>query len=374
MENNSRPDPAQELPADAGPTPLRSLTVPELTGLLTTLGQPPFRARQIARWIYLKRVDTFAMMHNIPKSTRSLLADRCTLRKLQVVERRVATANDAVKFGLALVDSGSVIESVLLYDRTRRTLCVSSQLGCALGCTFCATAAMGMVRNLGHEEIIGQVIAANDYLADNADKPLTHIVFMGMGEALANFEAFCSACSVITDPDGFNLAPRRITVSTAGVVPAIERLIHEGPAVNLAVSLNEYNDQRRQAIMPVNRAWPLRTLLAVLERWCRCGKGSLTFEYVVREGENDTPAAVAALTRLLHGLPCKVNCIPLNATSRGSGQTPSAAAVLAFAGRLNEKGITTTVRRSRGADICGACGQLYTASQQEYSGTPGVSP
>lgn len=344
--------------------PIRNFDIETLTERLASLGEPPFRARQIAQWVYLKRIDSFDEMTNISKKTRQILSEQYVLRKPAVASTLVASAGDAVKFGLSLPETNMLTESVLLFDRARRTICVSSQLGCGLGCTFCATASMGLVRNLTHEEVIGQLVTANDYLVHTKDKLVTHVVFMGMGEALANFDVFSSVCRVITNPEGMRLAAKRITVSTAGVVPSIDRLTREGPPVNLAISLNEYNDERRSAIMPVNRNYPLGPLLEAARRFTKAGMGELTFEYVVRRGENDDAKAIASLTRLLHGIDCRINCIPLNDTSRGEGRSPEFEAVQQFARDLHARGLSTTVRRSRGSDISGACGQLCARSQQ----------
>lgn len=339
---------------------LKNLPLDDAGRRIVALDEPRFRVQQVLGWVYRKRVGSFDDMRNVSKQSRAKLAEHFTLEKLECPTRLVAAAGDAVKFGYRLIESPDLVESVLLIDRKRRTACLSSQLGCGLGCTFCATGTMGFVRNLTQDEVIGQLIGINDYLAEQGDKPLTHVVFMGMGEALSNFDVFRSCCEIITAEVGFGLADRRITVSTAGVVPSIDRLIREGPPVNLAISLNTYSDELRSRIMPINRTYPIAEIVAAGRRYANATGRTLTFEYVVIEGETDTPAAVDALGRLLRGVPCKVNCIPLNPTSTGQGTAPPYERVLQFVQALHQRGITATARRSRGRDIDGACGQLCT--------------
>jgi 23S rRNA (adenine2503-C2)-methyltransferase len=341
------------------PVHIKDLSPSELEHVVVAeLGTQRYRSVQILDWIYRKRVDAYEQMTTLAKPLRATLFTRYPLSKLECVSRLASAETDAVKFGFRLDDTDDIVESVLLIDRQRRTACLSSQLGCGLGCTFCATGTMGLVRNLTQSEIIGQLIAINDYLAASGDKLVTHVVFMGMGEALSNFGAFKSCCEIITAGYGFELAPRRITVSTAGVVPSIERLIREGPRVNLAISLNTYSDELRSRYMPINDTYPIDETVAAGRRFVEATGRNLTFEYVVMEGENDTPAALHALSRLLRGVPCKVNCIPVNPTSTGIGKRPQYDHVLRFIQALHDRGITATARRSRGLDIDGACGQL----------------
>lgn len=342
---------------------LTNLSLPQLQQALLELGEPRFRARQIMNWVFAKRIGEYSQMRNISPATQQKLAARFVLRKLELTHQLVSDAGDAVKFGFRLPDSEHGIESVLLLDRNRRTACLSSQVGCALGCRFCATATMGFIRDLTVEEIVGQLIGINDYLQQRGEPEVNQIVFMGMGEALSNFENFCQAITLLTDPNCFDLAPRRITVSTAGVVPSIDRLIAQGPAVQLAISLNSYCNDKRSSIMPINKRYPLEQLVAAAHRFVKARAMAVTFEYVVVQGENDTQEALGALTRLLHGLECKINCIPLNPTSTDYGSSPSFEHVQTFAQALYQRGITATVRRSRGQDISGACGQLFTKSR-----------
>jgi 23S rRNA (adenine2503-C2)-methyltransferase len=340
-----------------GRRPITDLTLDELHEELAAMGEPSYRLQQLKRWVYQRRVDGFDAMTNVPKTFRAALAERFGIGKLRGVSRLVSAAGDAVKCAFEL-DDGAAIESVLLYDGKRRTVCVSSQVGCGLGCVFCATGTMGFVRNLSQAEILGQLIAFNDYLARHDDKPITNIVFMGMGEALANYEHFRSALDIIMDGDCFNLGGRRITVSTAGLVPSIDRLAEERLNVGLAISLNACDDRTRDRIMPINRRYPIRELVAAARRFAAKSGTTVTFEYVVVRGENDTDESVDSLVRLLRGVPCKINLIPVNPGTAHRLDSPSEQAVRGFADRLFERGLSVTVRKSRGRDISGACGQL----------------
>jgi 23S rRNA (adenine2503-C2)-methyltransferase len=277
---------------------------------------------------------------------------------------RESRRGDAVKFAYTTRD-GEVIESVLLYDGKRRTACISSQLGCALGCVFCATGAMGFKRNLSQGEIVGQLIAMNEYLVQRNDKTITNIVFMGMGEALLNFDAFASAADIIMHEDGLCLGARRITVSTAGVVPGIYRLRDSGLPVQLAISLNSYSDQRRSAIMPINKTYPLRKLITAARDFAAVSQWPVTFEYVVIGGENDTPHACTALAGLLRGIRCKINLISLNPGASAPRASSGDDRTDAFGAQLRDRGFTVTIRQSRGRDIDGACGQLAGALTQQ---------
>lgn len=352
------------------PVRLKNLAFNDVARMLQEMGEPRFRAKQVLNWVYRKRLDAFEDMTNVSKASRQQLSERFSIDKLQCDGTLVSSRGDAAKFAWRLVESDDTVESVLLYDRQRRTACVSSQLGCGLGCTFCATGTMGLVRNLALDEVTGQLIGLNDYLVAQGDKTLTHVVFMGMGEALANFDVFCAACEVIHAEEGLGLAYRRITVSTAGVVPAIDRLIREGPPVNLAISLNTFSDELRSRYMPVNDRYPIAEVIAAGRRFVEASERTLTFEYVVNHGENDTPQAVESLAAILRGIRCKVNCIPLNPTSTGVGASPDHDTVLRFVQALHQRGVTATARRSRGRDIDGACGQLCTRP----SGRPHTPP
>ena len=244
------------------PVRIKNLPLPDLRQAIIDLDEPKFRAQQIIKWIYQKRVGSFAAMKNVAKDTREKLARTFIIDKLEPVRVIESLRHDAVKFGFKLIHSPHVAESVLLIDDERRTACLSSQLGCGLGCTFCETGKLGFIRNLTQEEIIGQLIGINDYCAAQNDKLVSNIVFMGMGEALSNFDNFRSSLAIIMDSDCFTIGARRITVSTAGVIQSIERLIAEDLTIGLAISLNHYSNEKRSAIMPVNKKYPIEELVA----------------------------------------------------------------------------------------------------------------
>jgi 23S rRNA (adenine2503-C2)-methyltransferase len=337
---------------------LKNLPLDQVRKTIVDSGEPPFRATQVIKWIYQQSVGSFDEMNNIAKATRQKLAEKYTIEKLKVAAVLKSRNNDAIKFGFQLVDSRHVAESVLLIDGERRTACLSSQLGCGLGCTFCETGRLGFLRNLTQEEMVGQIIGINDYLAETGDKPVTNIVFMGMGEALSNFDNFRTTLSIIMDNDCFDIGGRRITVSTAGVIPSIERLMAEDLNIGLAISLNSFSNEKRSSIMPINKKYPIESLVAVAERYFEKTGRRVTFEYIVVEGESDTPEAARALKKLLGRTTCKINLIPLNQVSGDCAASPSRRRLVAFSELLHAAGLSATVRTSRGQDICGACGQL----------------
>ncbi len=336
---------------------LKNLTIPQLEDFVLSLGEQRFRAKQIFKWMYQKRLPDFSEMTNMPKTLRAALAERASIAKLAAVRTLESSAGDAVKFAFALEGTDYAVESVLLIDGDRRTACLSSQLGCGLGCAFCETAKLGFIRNLTPSEILGQLIGMNDYQTAEGDRVVTNVVFMGMGEALSNYENFMAALSVIMHEDAFNLGARRITVSTAGVVPHIDRLMDEGLTIGLAVSLNAWNDEMRGELMPINRKYPIAALVDAAKRYYGRTGRRVTFEYVLIEGKNDTAEAAEALFRLLGGFPCKVNLIPINPVGLQMA-APGDGAVQRFADALYGLGLAATVRKSRGRDVLGACGQL----------------
>jgi 23S rRNA (adenine2503-C2)-methyltransferase len=346
---------------------LKDLPLPELRKAVTDLGEPAFRAQQVIKWLYQKRVDSFDGMLNVSKASRLKLKEHFTIDKLQVAAVLGSKDKDAVKFGFTATGSEWIIESVLLIDGERRTACLSSQIGCSLGCVFCETGSLGFVRNLSQAEIIGQLIGINDYLESKKDKPVTNIVFMGMGEALSNFDAFRSSLDIIMAEDAFTIGSRRITVSTAGVVPSIQRLMNEDLGIRLAISLNAYNNMERNRIMPINKKYPIESLVEIASEYFEKTGRPVTFEYVLVEDENDGPDAIAALGKLLSGIVCKINVIPVNPSRYGASRSPSDGKVLQFAQALYDLGLTATVRKSRGMDIKGACGQLTASRLREIN-------
>jgi len=355
------------------PVRFKNLPLAEAAEAIVATGEPAFRAKQVIKWVYQKRVDTFDGMKNVAKETQRKLAGLFSLEKLPVAAMIPSPQGDAVKFGFALRDSPYSVESVLLIDGDRRTACLSSQLGCALGCTFCETGSLGLIRNLTQEEIVGQLIGIDDYCAAKGDRLVTNVVFMGMGEALSNFATFRSTLAIIMDGEGFAIGGRRITVSTAGVIPSIERLMREELNIGLAISLNGWSNERRSAVMPINKKYPIETLTAVAQRYFRKTGRRVTFEYVVIPGETDTEEAAQSLKKMLGVLTCKINLIPLNPTGTAA-VSPTPSAMTRFAARLEALGLAATVRISRGRDIGGACGQLTARMHARGKAASGRPP
>lgn len=338
--------------------PITNLPLDELKQTLKKIGLPDFRYKQIIKWIYEKRVNSFDEMRNVSNDLKNTLSKTLTTQKLPITSLLESKKGDSVKFGFKVSDDEYIVESLILIDENRRTLCVSSQLGCGLGCVFCQTAKMGFIRNLTQYEILGQLIGANDYLAKKQDKLITNIVFMGMGEALSNFETFLTALDVIMDPDCFGIGGRKITVSTAGVVPSIDKLINADLNIGLAISLNSYNNEKRNKTMPINRRYPIEELIAAAKRYTIKKKQTITFEYIVIENETDTDDAFQAIVKLLKGINCKINLIPLNPGMNENLREPSTQKLSNFAKKLANSGLRVVIRKSRGRDILGACGQL----------------
>jgi 23S rRNA (adenine2503-C2)-methyltransferase len=334
------------------PVDLKEFTLPELEQLVVAWGQPAFRARQLVKWLY-KDVADFDAMTDIARSFRAALVDRACISALKVEEVQTA-ADGCQKFLFALKD-GNFIESVLIPEEGHYTLCLSSQVGCAQGCRFCLTARRGLIRNLTAGEMVNQILAVRRELPD--DRPLTNLVFMGMGEALANFPALVRALATMTAPWGLNFSSRRITVSTAGLAPFIPRLGLEARA-NLTVSLNAPDDDTRSRIMPINRRYPLAELLAACRAFPLPHHRRITFAYVLLDGINDSPDQARQLARLLRGFRAKINLIPFNRHPRLPYRPPPEARTLGFQEILREANYTVLIRESRGQEIAAACGQL----------------
>ena len=339
----------------------------ELEAWCAEAGEPGWRAGQILTWVHRKRATDFAAMSSLSRGLRTRLAEAFTLHR--PAPAFVADARDGTrKLLFHLPAEGRVraaaIESVLIPQRERAagardrlTLCLSSQAGCAMGCTFCATARLGLVRNLTPAEIVGQVAAG---IAAAAPEPVTNLVFMGMGEPLHNYEAVRTALEILTADWGYTISPRRITVSTVGIVPLIPRLIAE-TRVHLAVSLTATTDTQRARLMPVNQRWPLAELLGACRAVPLPRRQRITFEYVLLRGENDADADARRLVHLLHGLPAKVNLICFNPFPGTAFVPTSRERVVRFQEILRTHGVNATIRESRGQDIQAACGQLAAA-------------
>jgi len=326
----------------------------EMEDLAIELGASRYRGRQLATWIYRKGVLDLDAMTDLPRDFRAALAERAEVG-LPETERVTASLDGSQKLVLKLRDGGRV-SSVVMPDDGRVTLCLSTQVGCGFGCAFCLTGTMGLDRNLDASEIVSQLLIAN---ALSPEQRVTHMVFMGMGEPLANYAALVKAIRIFTDPKlGLGYSPRRITVSTVGLVPAIEKLGREDLKVNLAISLHGATDEVRGRIMPVNRSFPLPALMAAVRQYPLAPRQSVFFEYVMLAGVNDADEDARQLARLLRGVRAKVNLIPFNDWDSSTFQRPELPRILAFQKILMAAGVTTTVRWSKGEDIGAACGQL----------------
>jgi 23S rRNA (adenine2503-C2)-methyltransferase len=335
---------------------VRSLTFDEIGVWAEERGFEPYRASQLAGWLYNRPLTAPEGMHNLPAPIRQALADDFDC-SAPVVAKESRSADGTVKLLIGLHDR-RVVESVLIPRDDHLTLCISSQVGCALDCRFCATATLGLERNLDASEIVGQVLLGR---AAAAPEVLTNYVFMGMGEPLANYDRLVRAIEIMTARWGLGISPRRITVSTVGLVEQLERLVRE-TSVHIAVSLSAARDELRDRLMPVNKRWPLAELMAACKRLDLPRRKRVTFEYVLLAGVNDTPRDVADLVRLIHGIPVKLNLIPFNPYPGTAFERPSDARVEDFRSRLLAAGVPATVRKSRGRDIEAACGQLAAAN------------
>lgn len=342
---------------------IMDLTIEEIQELLRSMDAPAFRARQIYQWIYQSLVFDFRQMNNLPKALRDRLHASEII--LPVSPVTVTDSDDRLtRKVLFRLQDGNAIESVLMVypeqpgSRGRRTVCVSSQAGCGMGCAFCATGREGIVRNLSSGEIVGQILFFARQLAQESLGPVTNVVLMGQGEPLANARNVWKAIETLNSPYGFNLGARHFTISTAGIAPQIKELASRNLQVGLAVSLHAPDNALRNKLMPVNKKYPIEDLLEACREYTAATNRRLTFEYALIHHVNDSRGQARALARLLKGMLCHVNLIPLNAVE-GSELNPSPRdRVLAFQAELRKEGIGATVRARRGTHIDAACGQL----------------
>jgi 23S rRNA (adenine2503-C2)-methyltransferase len=328
-----------------------------LRGFFAGLGEKPFRGDQVMKWIYHRGAADFEQMTDLGKALRAKLNDSARITPPSVTTEQIST--DGTRKWLIGVHGGAV-ETVYIPEPTRGTLCVSSQIGCMLNCTFCSTATQGFQRNLTTAEIIGQVWLAAQALGHDAktNRRLTNIVLMGMGEPLLNFDAVVTAMALMRDDLGFGLANKRVTLSTAGLVPAIDRL-SEASDVSLAVSLHSPVNEIRDVLVPLNRKYPIAELMAACERYLRNRpRANVTFEYTLLKGVNDDLALADKLVKLLRRLPSKLNLIPFNPFPGTRYECSDETQIRAFQERIMSQGVIATVRRTRGQDIDAACGQL----------------
>ena len=337
------------------PKSLYGLTLKELAEVAEACRLPRFAARQMARWLYVKHVKEMDAMSDISAAGRALLKENYTLGLTP--PSRVSTSQDGTKKYLFATSQGAWIESAYIPDGDRATLCVSSQAGCRMGCRFCATARQGLQHSLSTAEILNQIISLPE-----RDR-LTNLVFMGMGEPLDNLDNVMKALEILTSDWGFAWSPTRITLSTAGVAPALERFLNESK-VHLAVSLHNPVHEERMEIMPIEKAWPIREVMEVLRRYDFTHQRRVSFEYILLSGMNDSPRHIKELCRLLDGVKCRINLIRFHKIPSSPYFSPEGEAMIRFRDTLTAKGIQTTIRASRGEDIQAACGLLSTQEQK----------
>lgn len=330
---------------------LGGASLSELEKLCVDLGEPRYRARQVYNWIYSKAAASVEEMTNLPVRLRKVLQSYNFLPLETIVVRH--STDGTRKYLFRLLD-GNAIETVMIPEDDRITVCVSTQVGCAMGCTFCATGQLGYVRNLSSAEIVGQVLAVRH----DIKRRVSNIVFMGMGEPLYNYEAVMEAIRILNDPDGLAIGMRHITISTCGIVPGIRRLADEQLQLVLAISLHATTDEKRQQIMPIARKYPLTELLDACRYYVHKTGRRITFEYALMAGINDDLGDARELANLLRGIPAHVNLIPVNPVVGTGLNRSSETQILRFARILEECGVSVTVRQERGADIQAACGQL----------------
>ena len=338
-------------------TNLLNLSRAEMEIFFVELGEKPFRASQVFKWIYQSGIDDFSEMTNLSKSLRAKLEDIAEIRPPKIILDQAS--DDGTHKWVVEIDAGNHIETVFIPESNRGTLCISSQVGCALACTFCSTAQQGFNRNLSTSEIIGQLWIANKALGYDfqGDRIISNVVMMGMGEPLLNFDNVVRAMNIMMDDFSFGLSKRRVTLSTAGVVPAIDRL-REVSDVSLALSLHAPNDELRNKLVPLNEKYPIKEVLAACKRYVGEERRRITIEYVMLDGINDSVAHAFELVKLLRGLPAKVNLIPFNPFPDTKYRRSKKEAINKFRDILMKHDLTTITRKTRGDDIDAACGQL----------------
>lgn len=342
-------------------TDLKNFSQPQLISYVESLGQPSFRGKQIMGWLYRPEVTEFDQMTDLAKKFRALLEQKATISRFTdpIIEK---AEDGCVKFGFRLFD-GNIIESVLIPEPDRNTLCISSQVGCAMSCTFCLTGTMGFKRNLSTAEIVNQICAVRDYLLAQPEESLigpdrvTNIVYMGMGEPLNNLENVLTSLDIITDQKGLAITGRKITVSTCGIAPKM-RAIGERSTANLAISLHSVDNDVRSTLMPVNQTYPVEELLGACRDFPIPKRKRIMFEYILLKGINDSLDDAKDLARKLRGIPCKINLLPYNECPSLPYKSPSREDMLKFQQVLLDSHYTVFIRNSRGSDISAACGQL----------------
>ena len=338
---------------------LKSLTQPELADILKQLGQPAFRAKQVFAWLH-KGVRSYDEMTNLPQALREVLAEHYPLFVPKVVRKQESQKDGTIKYLWQLSD-GNCVETVLMRYRYGNTVCISTEVGCRMGCAFCASTIGGLVRRLEPFEMLDEVL----FTQIDSGLPISHIVLMGIGEPLDNFDNVMRFLELVNHPDGMNISMRHISLSTCGLVPKIDELAARKLQISLAISLHGPNNELRSKVMPVNKAYPIEELLAACRRYYDATGRRIHFEYAMIDGVNDTPECAKELLRRLKGLGAHVNLIPLNHVEASPLKPSSKEAVARFQKILEDGGVTATVRRTLGGDIDASCGQLRRKYQRE---------
>ena len=340
---------------------LKSMTLPELTQIFKELNQPAFRAKQVFTWLH-RGVRSYAEMSNLPKSLRETLESQYPIQAPQVVRRQESQKDGTIKYLWRLSD-GNCVETVLMRYRYGNTVCISTEVGCRMGCAFCASTLGGLVRRLEPFEMLDQVL----FTQVDSGLPISHIVLMGIGEPLDNFDNVMRFLELVNSPEGMNISMRHISLSTCGLVPKIEELAKRKLQLTLSISLHAPNDAVRDTIMPVNRAYPSQTLIDACRRYYEATSRRISFEYAMIDGVNDSEENARELLRRMKGLPCHFNLIPLNHVEESPLKPSSRAAVARFQKILEDGGIPATVRRTLGGDIDASCGQLRRKYNREQN-------
>lgn len=333
---------------------IKNLSKAELEGAFREIGERPFRAAQVMKWLYKAHVLAFDRMSDLPQELRVFLKKRFIISSPAMVDFRRSPSDGTTKYLLKLEDS-STIETVFLPEKSRNTACLSSQVGCRYGCSFCASSSLGFARHLAVSEILSQVIFIE---TKNPSSRVTHLVFMGIGEPFDNFDNVMKSIRVFNDPDAFGIGARRITISTCGIIPGIERLKREKLQVELSVSLHAADDELRSKLVPVNKRYPLKELMASCRDYVAATGRIITFEYILIGGVNSSPPDAVRLALLLRGLKCKVNTILFNEIKSKGYAMPTRQQAVEFNKTLRSMGVSVTMRKSRGSDIDAGCGQL----------------
>lgn len=332
------------------------LNLEKLTVLITSLGLPKFRAKQIIEWMYLKHVSSFDQMTNLPKDLREKLSREFTIERAKSWDRLDSSDGRTTKFLLQFGD-GIGVETVLMRQSYGNSICVSSQAGCNMGCTFCASTLHGMARNLSTGEILAQAMFIQELLHETGEQ-INNIVIMGSGEPMLNYDSVLDFIRLVHEPYCLNLGYRNITISTSGIVPGIERLAHENIPITLSISLHAPNNELRTALMPINKRYPLEEVMQAAANYAEITKRRITYEYILIDKYNDNIAQAQELCRLLKNQLANVNLIPVNPVKERNFNRPSPSRIKTFAKYLNDRHITATVRQEMGTDINAACGQL----------------